>query len=87
MCLAVPSKVIKIKGPWATVQSNNHQHRANLSLLKNVKIGDYLLVHDQLAINKLPRPEAKRILEMIRCYGQTSTSVKAYHGHPNELNK
>lgn len=65
MCLATPSKVIKIEKDWATVQSNDHQHKANLSLLKNVKIGDYLLVHDNLAINKVPKNEAKKILKMI----------------------
>ncbi len=66
MCLATPSKVIKIKGQWATVQSGNHQHRVNLSLLKDVKIGDYLLIHDELAINKVPKAEAKRMLEMTK---------------------
>lgn len=65
MCLATPSKVIKIKGNWATVQSGGHQHQANLSLLKNIKVGDYLLIHDDLAINKLKGEEAKRILKMI----------------------
>ena len=65
MCLATPSKVIKIKGQWADVQSNDHEHRVNLSLLKNVKRGDYLLIHDELAINKVPKTEAKRILKMI----------------------
>jgi len=66
MCLATPSKVIKIKGQWADVQSNDHKHRVNLSLLKNVKLGDYLLIHDELAINKVPKTEAKRILKMIQ---------------------
>lgn len=66
MCLATPSKVVKIKDGWATVQSGDHQHRVNLSLLKNVKVGDYLLIHDELAINKVPKTEAKRILEMIK---------------------
>ncbi|NQV00717.1 MAG: HypC/HybG/HupF family hydrogenase formation chaperone [Parcubacteria group bacterium] len=65
MCLATPSKVIKIEKDWATVQSNNHQHKANLSLVKNVKIGDYLLIHDNLAINKVPKTEAKRILKIV----------------------
>jgi len=65
MCLATPSKVIKIKGQWAIVESGDHKHRVNLSLLKNVKVGDYLLVHDELAINKVPKAEAKRILKMI----------------------
>ena len=66
MCLATPSKVIKIKGKWALVQSHHHRHRVNLSLLKNVKVGDYLLVHNDLAINKIPKTEAKRILKMIK---------------------
>ncbi len=65
MCLATPSKVIKIEKDWATVKSGNHTHRVNLSLLKDIKLGDYLLIHDELAINKIPKKEAKQILEMI----------------------
>jgi len=65
MCLATPSKVIKIKNNCAIVQAEGHQHEADLSLLKNVKIGDYLLVHDQMAINTVPKTEAKKILKMI----------------------
>ena len=72
MCLAIPNKVIKIEKDWATVKSGlpageagNHQHRVSLNLLKNVKVGDYLLVHDELAINKVPKTEAKKILKMI----------------------
>jgi len=65
MCLATPSKVIKIKDNWATVESGDHTHQVNLDLLKNVKLGDYLLINDELAINKIPEKEAKKILEMI----------------------
>lgn len=65
MCLAVPIKVVKIKNGWATVEHNSHQHKVSLTLLKDVKIGDYLLVHEDLAINKLPKNEAKQIIEMV----------------------
>ena len=65
MCLATPSKVIKIEKEYATVKSGDHYHEANLSLLKNLKIGDYLLIHDHLAINKVPKTEAKKILKII----------------------
>jgi len=65
MCLAVPSKVIKIENDWAIVQSHDHQHRVSLNLTKNVKVGDYLLIHNDLAINKVPKAEAKRILKII----------------------
>jgi len=71
MCLATPSKVIKIDGDWAEVEAGDHTHRISLSLLKNVKLGDYLLIHDQLAINRLPKTEAKKILAMIKDYGHT----------------
>ncbi len=65
MCLAMPSKVTKIKGKIATVQSCHHRHQADLSLVKNVKIGDYLLVHGDMALNKVPKSDAKKILAMI----------------------
>ena len=65
MCLATPSKVIKIKKGCATVKSGDHCHQADLSLLENVKIGDYLLIHDNLAINKVPKTEAKKILKIV----------------------
>jgi len=70
MCLATPSKVIKIEGEWVDVESAGDSHRANTSLLKNkeVKIGDYLLIHGDLAIQKLPEDEAKKILKMISVF-------------------
>lgn len=74
MCLAIPNKVIKIEKNQAIVQSGGHEHRVNLDLVKNIKVGDYLLIHDKLAINKLGKTEAKKILKIIK-------------DHPNELNK
>lgn len=65
MCLAIPSKVIKIKGEWAIVRSKDHTHKANLSLVKDVKIGDYIMVHADLALNKINKSEAEAILKMI----------------------
>ena len=74
MCLATPSKVIKLNKNQAIVQSGDHQHRVNLDLVKNVRIGDYLLIHNNLALNKIPKTEAKKILEIIK-------------NHSNELSK
>ena len=64
MCFATPGKVIKLKGKIATIKMPNHQHRVDVSLLKNVKVGDYLLCHDKMAINKIPRQEAEKILKL-----------------------
>lgn len=74
MCLATPSKVIKLDNNEAIVESGDHEHRVNLDLVKNIKIGDYLLIHNEMALNKMPKTEAKKILDMI-------------NNHSNELNK
>lgn len=65
MCLAMPSKIIKIDGDWATVNSGKHSHRASLALVKNAKVGDYVVIHGDLVLNKIQKKEAEKILKMI----------------------
>lgn len=65
MCLAIPQEVIKIKGSKARVKSGSHSHEVDLSLLKNVKAGDFLLAHQGLAIGKISKSNARKILKMI----------------------
>lgn len=65
MCLATPSKIIRIEGKLAYVQAGDHQHQVDLSLLKNIKLGDYIFVHNGLAINKIPKTEAEKILKIV----------------------
>lgn len=87
MCLATPTKIKKIEGDWAVIESpdhchchqatcdhDHHDHKVNISLLKNkeVKAGDYLLVHQDLAINKMPAQEAEKILSMIDQFSEPS---------------
>jgi len=49
----------------AVVESSEHSHIVDLSLIKEPKIGDYILAHADMAINKLPREEAEKILRVI----------------------
>ncbi len=65
MCLAVPNKIIKIEKGWAIVRSAKHTHKANLSLVKNARVGDYIIVHGDLALNKMPKKDALKILNLI----------------------
>ena len=65
MCLAVPNKIIKIEGEWAIIRSAKHTHRANLSLVKNAKVGDYVLINNEMALNKVAKKDAEKILKMI----------------------
>jgi hydrogenase expression/formation protein HypC len=46
-------RVKKIEGETAVAESGGLKRSANLSLLKGVKIGDYILVHAGFAIEKV----------------------------------
>lgn len=64
MCLAIPMKVTKIDGDHGMVESAALRHKANFSLLKDVKIGDYVLLHAGFVIAKVKPDEAKRTIKM-----------------------
>ncbi len=72
MCLARPVRVTSLEGDWVEVEDDKGLHRAWSALLlnKGVSVGDYLLVHGELAINTLPEDEALRIIEIIEELGE-----------------
>ena len=65
MCLAIPLKIIKIENNKAIVDSGDHHHKVDLSLVKNAKVGEYLIIKDNLAINKLKKQEAEKIIKIV----------------------
>lgn len=65
MCLAVPSKIIEIEGPMATVDVMGLRKQISLLLLpEEPQIGDYVLVHAGFAINKMEPQEAQEALKI-----------------------
>jgi len=61
-------KIIKIKKDNKAIvmsEDHNHTHEIDISLIKKPKIGDYILAHNDMAINKLPLTEAKKILQLV----------------------
>jgi len=64
MCLAIPGKVLKIEKQTATVDFGGMRREVKLDLLKNVRDGDYVLVHVGYAIQILDEAKAKEILSM-----------------------
>ena len=64
MCLAVPAKVLEIKGDRGVVDFGGIRREVNLSLIDDVKVGDYVLIHVGFAIQKLERKEAEEILKL-----------------------
>lgn len=66
MCLATPMRIERMNGSKAVVESGDHVHEVNIDLLKDAKIGDYILVHGDMAINKVAEEDAKKIAEYVK---------------------
>lgn len=66
MCLAIPMRVVKIDGDWAISETGGLRHKANISLIRDLRIGDYVIVHAGFAIEKVKESEAKKTLEVLK---------------------
>ena len=65
MCLATPMELKKIKGEWGYVEHGGKEHKVSLSLIEQPKVGDWILAHGELGINKVSKAEATEILGLI----------------------
>ncbi|MDP4092525.1 MAG: HypC/HybG/HupF family hydrogenase formation chaperone [Bacillota bacterium] len=66
MCLAVPGKVIKIENGSGTVEILGVTREVSLELLKDIQIGDYVLIHTGCAIQKLDEDEAIKTIDLFK---------------------
>lgn len=65
MCLAIPAKVLEVKGDSAKVDFGNGTTRAvNVALLDSVRVGQYVIVHAGFAIQVMDKSEAKKTLHV-----------------------
>jgi hydrogenase expression/formation protein HypC len=64
MCLAVPVKVLQIDGHKATVELGGLARQANIILVPETQVGDYVLLHAGFAIQKLNEEEAEETLRL-----------------------
>ena len=71
MCLAIPAQVVELRdGDNAVVDLAGVRKEISLSLVDNVAVGDYVIVHVGYALQKLDQEEAERTLEMFAEMGQ-----------------
>jgi hydrogenase expression/formation protein HypC len=67
MCLAIPGKILEISEDCkARIDYGGVIREANLSLIENPKVGDYVIVHAGYAIQTLDAAEAQETLELFR---------------------
>ena len=64
MCLAVPMRVVEIEGPIAQVEEGGVRRTARVDLIDGVKLGDYVIVHAGIAIERLEPEEARETLRL-----------------------
>lgn len=65
MCLAVPMKVVSIAGPVAQVEESGVCREARVDLLDDLAVGDHVMVHAGIAIQRLDQEEAEETLQLM----------------------
>lgn len=63
MCLAVPLKLIEIKGKEAVGESMGMRRSVRVDFIEDPQPGDYVIVHAGFAIERLPEQQALEDLE------------------------
>ena len=68
MCLAIPGKVKKIDKNLAYFDYDGQEYKGDISLLTEVKKGDWIMMHDGRALSKISEVEAMENLDFIRTH-------------------
>ena len=66
MCLSIPGKIVDIAANSAQVDVNGMVVKADISLLRDLRVGDYVLVHSGFAIQKYSLEDAEETLRLIK---------------------
>jgi len=66
MCLAIPAKIIKIENRTAISDMMGNEVRADISVMPDVKVGDYILIHAGFAIQRIDERDAQETLTLFQ---------------------
>ncbi len=65
MCLAIPARIVQLKGDEAVVDAMGNRWKAKTTLLTEAKLGDLVLIHAGFAISLVDEEEAKKTWQLI----------------------
>lgn len=65
MCLSIPAKIVSVEGFTAEVSAGGSLFKANLQMVENAKVGDYVLLHAGFAIQKISEKEAGETISLL----------------------
>jgi hydrogenase expression/formation protein HypC len=66
MCVAIPGKVLEIYEDNSLVEFGSLRKKINTSLIENLIVGEYVLVHVGCAIEKIDEKEAMETLSIFK---------------------
>jgi len=66
MCLAVPAKILSIEGSVARCDMEGSTTVADISLVPDAAVGDYVIIHAGIAIQVYDEQEAQESLKLLR---------------------
>ena len=77
--MATPVKVkSKIKDQKSKIKIEDGK-MIDISLVPDAKVGDWLLVHGELAVNKISEEEAQNIFSLIKQCSHNHTHTHTHH--------
>ncbi|MDD5681013.1 MAG: HypC/HybG/HupF family hydrogenase formation chaperone [Candidatus Omnitrophica bacterium] len=59
-------KIVEVKGDEGFVESSGLKRKANFSLIKSPKLGEYVLLHAGFAIERVKEKEAQKTLKALK---------------------
>lgn len=65
MCLAVPARIIELKGDDAVADAIGNRIEAKTTLVPDAKLGDIVLIHAGFAIAVVDEDEAKKTWQLL----------------------
>lgn len=68
MCLAIPAKIVSIEDTTAQLDMAGNSVQADVSMVPDAVIGDYVIVHAGFAIQIYDKQRAEETLETLREY-------------------
>jgi len=66
MCLAVPMKIESLEGNKGVASFAGAQYNIRLDLIETAEIGDYVMVHAGMALDRMDEREAEETLQLLR---------------------
>lgn len=65
MCLTIPAQVIKLENNHAVIRSSNGIKEVRGLLIPNLKVGDWILYINNLALEKISKNDAQEIIDLL----------------------